>query len=115
MKLASGNHWDHPKGHPEPGETPRDTAAREIREEGGVEVHFIGDFLQERSWILPDGRGKDVGYFLGEKLAEVPTGGPEGEILDTTWLSYGEARERITWDSGRSVLDAAEKYLKNRG
>jgi 8-oxo-dGTP pyrophosphatase MutT (NUDIX family) len=32
------NHWDIPKGQPDPGETPLDAALRETREETGIEL-----------------------------------------------------------------------------
>ena len=111
VKLASGNHWDHPKGHPESLEDPREAARREIREEGGVDVRFVDGFLSTAEWILPDGRPKEVGYFLAERAGNAPTGGPEGEILDREWLTYTEARERLSYDTGRRVLDEAVDFL----
>lgn len=110
---ASGGHWDHPKGHAEPGETPRQTALREIREETGVEAHLVDGFVLETGWILPEGRPKKVTYFLAERLADgVPD--RDGEILDNVWLPYYSAREKITWDTGKDVLDQAESYLNNK-
>lgn len=111
VKLASGNHWDHPKGHAEGGESPQETARREIREEGGVEVRFVDGFQKESGWRLPSGRAKVVVYFLAERVVTAPTGGPAGEILDSAWFPYAAARERITYESGKTVLDAAEIYL----
>ncbi len=115
VKLASGKHWDSPKGHPEAGETPLETARREILEESSAMVRFLDGFLKEESWILPDGRPKDTGYFLAEKIGEAPTGGPQGEILDVAWLPFDEAVKRVTYPSGRRVLEAAEAFLENAG
>ena len=114
VKLASGRHWDSPKGHPEADESPAECARREIREETWIEVRFLGYFLKEVSWTLPDGRPKDVGYFLAEKTGEAPVGGPEGEVLDTAWLPFEEALERVTYESGRDVLKAAREALESR-
>ena len=38
---ASAGHWDFPKGHALPGETPEKTASREIEEEAGCHVRMI--------------------------------------------------------------------------
>ncbi|MCK5735445.1 MAG: NUDIX domain-containing protein [Spirochaetaceae bacterium] len=111
---ASGNHWDHPKGHAEPGETPVETALREIAEEAEIEVEIINGFQSEAEWTLPDGRPKKVVYYLARHIGELKTKGMEGEILDTIWLPYHEAREKITYDSGKEVLDKAEKFLSSR-
>ena len=64
VQHVNGGHWDHPKGHPEAEEGPLEAARREIREEGGMEVDFIGDFSFEARWTLPDGRPKRVIYYL---------------------------------------------------
>lgn len=111
VKLASGGHWDHPKGHPEPGESPRETARREIREEGAVTVSFLEGFLSQMNWTLPSGIPKDVGYFLAERVRDTSAGGPEGEILDVAWLSYSDAMNLITYESGRKVLGDAMAFL----
>ncbi|TFY97414.1 NUDIX hydrolase [Ramlibacter rhizophilus] len=40
LAHASGlRHWDIPKGLPDPGESPREAALRELREETGVALH----------------------------------------------------------------------------
>ena len=140
VQHVNGGHWDHPKGHPEAGEGPLEAARREIREEGGMEVDFIGDFSFEARWTLPDGRPKRVIYYLARARGkpsvpdrpEVPggpkvPGGPEApkgpagpkaapggpdEILSRAWLPFEEAVERITYPSGRDVLEAARRYLE---
>jgi 8-oxo-dGTP pyrophosphatase MutT (NUDIX family) len=108
---ASGGHWDHPKGHAEENESPEETVRREVAEEGGVRIRLVPGFEAEAHWILPDGRPKTVTYFLAEKIGECEAGGPEGEILGTAWLTCAEARARMTYDTGRQVLDEAAERL----
>lgn len=111
---ASGNHWDHPKGHAEKNESATQTARREVREEARIDVEIISGFQFETGWVLPDGRPKKVVYFLATRKGDCPAEGPEGEILDIVWLNYAQARERITYESGKLVLDAAQNFLKER-
>ena len=133
VQHVNGGHWDHPKGHPEAEEGPLEAARREIREEGGMEVDFIGDFSFEARWTLPDGRPKRVIYYLarargkpavpgapedsvGPQVPGAPEapkgpGGPD-EILSRAWLPFQEAVERITYPSGRDVLEAARRYME---
>jgi 8-oxo-dGTP pyrophosphatase MutT (NUDIX family) len=110
---AGGGHWDHPKGHAEPGETPEQTALREIREETGVEARLVDGFVLETGWILPGGQPKKVTYFLAERVsAGIPD--QDGEILANVWLPYSSAREKITWDTGKEILDQAESFLNDK-
>lgn len=109
---ASGMHWDHPKGHSEKNESPTETALREIREEAQTEVEIIKGFQMETGWVLPDGRPKKVVYFLARRTRDCPSEGPQDEILATVWLAYTEARKKITYDSGKLVLDAAQTFLE---
>jgi len=111
VRHASGNHWDSPKGHAEPDETPVETALREIREEGRVEAEIIPGFSERADWMLPDGRGKQVVYFLARRLDSCESAEPGDEILELTWLPYKEARDLITYESGKRVLDRARKFL----
>ena len=42
-----------PKGHIDPGETPLQAAAREVREEAGVEVELVRELGEVRYWYTP--------------------------------------------------------------
>jgi len=135
VQHSNGQHWSHPKGHPNSGETPFETAIREIREEGNVDVTLIDGFQMQEAWNLPDGRRKEVVFYLGKKIdsaGENRIGGREMDIALTTrkserrlsgeveilgrvWLSYQEALERITYEAGRRVLRGAMEFLKLQG
>lgn len=109
---ASGGHWDHPKGHAEPGEEPLDTARREIGEESGIEIEFVEGFSIEEKWILPNGKPKAVIYFLARKTGITKKYSPiEGEIQEIRWLSYKEALELISYETGRRVLKDANDFI----
>jgi 8-oxo-dGTP pyrophosphatase MutT (NUDIX family) len=58
-----GDSWSLPKGHVDPGETPREAAEREVREETGITqlvfVRELGSY--ERYRIGKDGVGEDEG------------------------------------------------------
>jgi len=135
VQHSNGQHWSHPKGHANPGETPFETAIREIREEGNIDVILINGFQMNETWDLPNGRRKEVVYYLGRRIgapnesqrlnagtamaaaARQNEGNlPDGkEILERVWLTYHEALERITYEAGKRVLKGAVEFLQRHG
>jgi 8-oxo-dGTP pyrophosphatase MutT (NUDIX family) len=96
-----------PKGHPDPGETPLEAAAREVREETGVEVEPIGplgeiDYTYERG-----GREvyKRVAFYLfaysGGELSH------DQEIADVLWMPLEEAAQSLTHAGEREMVKRA--------
>ena len=76
-----------PKGHLDGNETDEQAAAREVREEGGVEAELVGPLGEVRYHYRRDGRliSKRVRFFLFDFSA----GSPEDhdhEIEDAHWV-----------------------------
>ena len=95
--------WSFPKGKPEDGETPADTARREVLEETGM-TPTLGHRLPPRrylkGWAL-----KRVDYWS----ATVPDDAefvPNSEVDRLDWLSIPAARTRLTHNRDRRLLDA---------
>ena len=90
--------WVIPKGHIEPGETPEQTAGREVAEEAGVEADVarqVGDLsFQAR------GRRIHVRYFAMRYRREVP---PE-EIREVRWCSLAECEELLPFEAARKMI-----------
>jgi len=99
--------WIFPKGHIEPGETPRATAVRETREEAGVQgqaITEIGD-PQEFEWV---GRWYRVQYFLIRMTSE----SDETDGREKAWFPFDEALDRISFPSARDLLGQARKKIE---
>ena len=104
-----GGHWDFPKGHAESGETPEEAARRELGEETGVyDVQlFKHSYRNQYSFKTEHGRmHKVVTYFLGLCGSQETLVQPE-EIADCRWLAPGKARERLSHENSRRILDQA--------
>lgn len=94
--------WSLPKGKPESGEYPPQTALREVIEETGFAAR-LGRHIDSISYEVPAGI-KEVHYFAGRSA-----GGqfrPSKEVDDLTWLPLNKARKRLTYSRDRAVLDA---------
>lgn len=110
--LQCGSHtWSVPKGHREPGETPRQAAMREVQEETGLAVSLCADFRVEVQYPLSavPGSQKTVVLFLatdvdGELFLR------KEEILEARWVTAGEAR-RLLHPAYTPAIEATEAYV----
>ena len=105
--------WALPKGTPEPGESLEQTAAREVREETGVEVAVEGLVGEMRYWFSRPAEGvryyKTVRHYLMR-----PVGGDpslhDHEFDDVRWVGADEALHLLTYPNESRILrDALEK------
>ena len=106
--------WTFPKGHAEAGESPEYAAKRELLEETGIIVVELAtdtplmqsyQFQQEGVTI-----SKTVTYFVG--IAKDPSHALQvEEVKDGGWFSCAAARERLTHDSAKQLLDEAVARL----
>lgn len=110
------DNWSFPKGHQEEGETPMQTALRELEEETGIKKITLLDFplIHEEYEITRNGEKvvKYNDYFIGivdDKNIKVQ----EGEIGDYKWLAFAEAIEIFSHESRKQVLEKANEYIKN--
>lgn len=102
-----------PKGHMESGETERDTALREIREETGLTVSLLEGFRTEDSHpFVKNGeeRMKHIVYFLAEYDNQIPKA-QEEELDGIRLMDYETAMEAFQFESSRRILAEAYRYL----
>ena len=103
-------HFSFPKGHVEESESEKDTALREIKEETGFDISFVGDFREVITYSPKPGVLKDVVFFLGNVIDGVMTP-QEDEVSLIEWLSYEDALKVVTYDDDKNVLKKAYEYI----
>jgi 8-oxo-(d)GTP phosphatase len=94
--------WSLPKGKLEPGEHDLAAAVREVHEEIGATVAATRR-LAETQYLVRDAP-KVVRFWAMRYLSGAFTA--SREVDDLAWLPPAEARERLSHDTDRSVLDA---------
>lgn len=103
-------HFSFPKGHVEESESEKDTALREVKEETGFDISFVGDFREVITYSPKPGVLKDVVFFLGNVYDGVMTP-QKDEVSLIEWLSYEDALKVVTYDDDKNVLKKAYEYI----
>ncbi len=108
--------WQLPKGIVDPGESPKETAVREVREEGGVETELLSLIETIEYWYRSVKNGKPVRYhkFVHFYLLEYRSGDVsdhDHEIEEARWVSFDEAVEMLEFKSEREVVEKARELI----
>jgi len=101
-----------PKGGPEPGETPEETATREVREETGITARVREPLGAVRYWYRRGGHRvyKTVHFFLCD-FVEGSTADHDHEVDEARWIPLAEARTALSYTGERALIDRALSKL----
>jgi 8-oxo-dGTP pyrophosphatase MutT (NUDIX family) len=105
-----------PKGHVDPGETPIQAAAREVREEAGVDADPRGELGAVRYWYMRGGKriAKQVDFYLFEyRSGDVAD--HDDEVEQARWMPLAEAARRLTYDGERDMAARALSRISSDG
>jgi bis(5'-nucleosidyl)-tetraphosphatase len=106
-------HWSFPKGHADPGEQPKETAIRELKEETGLDIVSFLDIpqLEEKYRFRAKGRliDKTVTYFTAEVEGVICV--QQEEIIDFKWSPLPEAEKYATFPATKKVCQAVYANL----
>ncbi len=114
LLLRAYQYWDFPKGRAEAGETPLETALREVREETGItelEFRWGYDYVETG----PYARGKVARYYVAETNERRVIMGISPELgrpehHEYRWMAFDEAY-RLASPRVRRVLDWSRKQM----
>lgn len=101
-----------PKGHPDPGESMKDAAAREVREEAGVEGDLVEKLGDVRYWYQRKGRRvfKVVSFYLFE-YGSGDVADHDDEIEEVRWMPLEEAAKALSYPGERQMVERALSRL----
>lgn len=118
-------HWDFPKGHIDKGETHEETLRREVKEETGIDdLEIVPDFYtwykyfyrakdREKEERKKAGRGINIFKIVTVYLARTHQKEVKLSLehIDSAWLEYNEALDRITYKNSKDALIKAHGFL----
>ena len=107
VKQTSG-FYGFPKGHVEIGETEKETAIREVKEETGLDIKIISDKRYTQSYIVKENVHKDVVFFIA-KLENNNEKRQVEEIEEILWIDINEVENILTYDSLQELWKEAKK------
>jgi 8-oxo-dGTP pyrophosphatase MutT (NUDIX family) len=108
VRVKNGTVLALPKGHIDPGETAAEAAAREVREETGVEAALVEKLGDIRYWYQRDGERvlKVVSFFLFRYRSGSVRNHDE-EVDAAEWVPLAEAPRLLTYKGEREMAEAA--------
>ncbi len=105
--------WSLPKGHIEQGETPEQTAIREVAEETGIRGDVLTQLGSIDYWFVTDGRRvhKTVHHYLmrfsGGELCD-----EDVEVTEVAWVPVEELPSRLAYADERRLARLAHELIE---
>ena len=113
-RIGDNSYWVFPKGHPEEGESSRQTALRELKEETGLtpaQVLSEPTFKLAYSFVYKETRiEKTVEFFVGVIADFAVTLDPE-EVKEAGWYSIEAAKERLDYKDTKQMFEQITAFL----
>jgi len=116
ISTAREQRWQLPKGLIDPGETARDAAVREVREEAGIECEIVNEIEKIDYWYIerhsgePERIHKTVFFFL-MKYVSGDVADHDHEVHEARWFPIDEAVETLAFQSEKQILVMAKSMV----
>lgn len=114
QSTNEGNFWGFPKGHVETGEDLVTTAQREIMEETHLDLPIDTSYHVATEYDLPNGNHKQMTLYTAHLKQDQNLALQAVEIKNAVWLDYHDARQRLTYDNLKQLLDQVNEHLTDK-
>lgn len=107
--------WSLPKGHIEEGETPEQTAVREVAEETGISSKVLSPLGTIDYWFVADNRRihKTVHHFLLQ-ATDGELSDDDVEVTEVAWVALDDLDGRLAYADERRLVRKARELLSGQ-
>ncbi len=116
-RIGNNTYWVFPKGHPEAGETPEETARRELKEETDMLADkLIRDPVFKLQYSFHyDGNliDKTVVFFLG-LVSQIEYQLDPEEVKEAGWYSLADAKKRLDYSDTKQMFSEVTNFLASQ-
>lgn len=105
--------WVFPKGTVDPGETSKQAAIREVKEETGVEAEIITKVGESKFYFTDKSKQKifKVVFYFAMKYKSGNIKDHDREMQEVMWVSFDQAFEVLTFKNDTDLLTKALKII----
>lgn len=114
VQHSTNKHWGFPKGHVEAGQTVKEAALREVKEEGGIDAEII-EKVGESKYIYTNKAKEKVFKMVTIFLMKYISGDIKDhdfEVSDLGWFSEDEALQKLSFSNDKLLLKKATEMIK---
>ncbi len=114
IAVKDGNIWCLPKGIIDKGESPEETAVREVREETGLKGRIRDKIGEVSFWYYIKGENarcrKTVHFYLMEYLGG-STKDHDAEVDDASWFPLDTALAKVSYKGDKKMIEKAKEMI----
>jgi 8-oxo-dGTP pyrophosphatase MutT (NUDIX family) len=116
ISVGENNRWQLPKGLVDRGESTEEAAAREVREETGVDAEMIERIDRVEYWYYWNEDGERVRYhkFVYFYLLRYKSGDTrdhDHEVNEARWVDIGDAIKMLAFESEKEIVRKAKELI----